>query len=243
MAIGMVMRAARAAPHMQASQEVRVAERQAACGGEADARAEAARAEFRDMFVSLVDPAGLLDMDRCSETAGRMRDVASGAGYAAGETMAAALCDIFAGARDIVNRPVEDGALNCTYVAFQSIMPALYETAEAYRDGRDSEPVGELEWVRGSISRLRATADARREYLRGADPPGSRLTGLSVYHRGQMCRDVVRKEQERLRAWFAAQGDDPVFPPKFVSIDEFLGEFGDTSISSAELLDDFRGKS
>ena len=209
----------------------------------ADAKVAAARAEFRDMFVSLVDPAGLLDMDKCSETAGRMRDAASSAGYGAGEAMAAMLCDIFAGAKDIVDRPVEDGALHSTYVAFQSIMPALYETAEAYRDGRGSEPIGELEWVRGSISRLRATADARREYLRAADPPGSRLTGLSVYHRGQVCRDVVRKEQEALRAWFAAQGDDPVFPPKFVSIDEYLGEFADLSISSAELLDDFRGKS
>ena len=209
----------------------------------ADAKAAAARAEFRDMFVSLVDPAGLLDMDTCSETARRMGDVASGAGYAAGETMAAALCDIFAGIRDIANRTVDDGALNYTYVAFQSLMPALYEAAEAYRDGRDSEPVGELEWVRGSVSSLRAKADAYREYLRGADPPGSRLTGLSVYHRGKICRDMVRKEQEEARAWFAAQGDDPVFPPKFVSIDEYLGEFADLSISSAELLDDFRGKS
>ena len=208
----------------------------------ADTRAAAARAEFRDMFVSLVDPAGLLDMDRCSETARRMGDVASGAGYAAGETMAAALCDIFAGIRDIANRPVEDGALNCTYVAFQSMMPALYETAEAYRDGRDSEPVGELEWVRGSISRLRATADARREYLRGADPPGSRLTGLSVYHRGKMCRDMVRKEQEELRARSVERGEDPIFPPDPGSVDEFLGELGDPSISSAELLDDYRGK-
>ena len=239
MAIG----AACAAPYMQASQEVRVAERQAASGGEAGARAEAARAEFRDMFVSLVDPAGLLDMARCSETAGRMRDAASGAGYAAGETMAAILCDIFAGAKDIVDRPVEDGALNCTYVAFQSIMPALYETAEAYRDGRDSEPIGELEWVRGSISRLRATADARREYLGGADPPGSRLTGQSAHHRGQVCRDVVRKEQEALRARSVERGEDPVFPPKFVSIDEYLGEFADLSTSSAELLDKFRGRS
>ena len=208
----------------------------------ADAKAAAARAEFRDMFVSLVDPAGLLDMDRCSETARRMQDVASGAGYAAGEAMAVALCDIFAGAKDIVNRPVEDGALHSTYVAFQSIMPALYETAEAYRDGRGSEPVGELEWVRGSISRLKDTADARREYLRGADPPGSRLNGLSVYHRGKICRDVVRKEQEELRARSVARGEDPVFPPKFVSIDEFLGEFADPNISSAEMVDAYRGK-
>ena len=211
-------------------------------GGGADAGIEAAKAEFRRLFVSLVDPAGLLDMDRCAETGRRMRDVASGAGYAAGETMAAALCYIFAGIRDIVNRPVEDGALHSTYVAFQSMMPALYETAEAYRDGRDSEPVGELEWVRGSISRLRATANARREYLRGADPPGSRLTGLSVYHRGQICRDVVRKEQEEVRAWFVAQGVDPIFPPVPGSIDEFLGEFADPNISSAEMVDDYRGK-
>ena len=230
---------------MQASQEVRIAGMQEPGGATKAAAAEAAaaRAEFRDMFVSLVDPAGLLDMDRCSETARRMRGVASSAGYAAGETMAAALCDIFAVTRDIVNRPVDDGALHSTYVAFQNMMPALYDTAEAYRDGRDSEPVGDLERIREKVSRLRVKADARREYLRGADPPGSRLTGQSVYHRGQMCRDVVRKEQERLRAWSAEQGEDPVFPSKFVSIDEFLGEFGDPSISSAEMLDDFRGKS
>ena len=230
---------------MQASQEVRMAGMREPGGATKSAAAEVAavRAEFRDMFVSLVDPAGLLDMDRCSETAKRMRDVASSAGYGVGETMAAALCDIFAGAKEIVDRPVEDGALNCTYVAFQSMMPALYETAEAYRDGRDSEPIGELEWVRGSISRLRATADARREYLRGADPPGSRLTGQSVHHRGQMCKDVVRKEQEELRAWSVERGEDPVFPSKFVSIDEFFGEPCDPSISSAEMLDDFRGKS
>ena len=227
---------------MQAAQEARTAERQAARGGGAEARAEAARAEFRDMFVSLVDPAGLLDMDRCSETAMRMRDMASGAGYAAGETMAAALCDIFAGAKDIVNRPVEDGALHSTHVAFQNIMPALYETAEAYRDGRGSEPVGELKRIRDTVFRLRATADARREYLRGADPPGSRLTGLSVYHRGQICRDVVRKEQEALRARSVERGEDPVFPPPPKHIDEFFGEPCDPGISSAEMVDDYRGK-
>ena len=229
---------------MQASQEVRMAGMQEPGGATKAAAAEAAaaKAEFRDMFVSLVDPAGLLDMDRCSETAGRMREVASSAGYAAGETMAAALCDIFAGIRDIVNRPVDDGALNYTYIAFQSMMPALYDTAEAYRDGRDSEPIGELEWVRGSVSRIRAKADAYREYLRGADPPGSRLTGLSVYYRGKICRDMVRKEQEELRARSVARGEDPVFPPDPGSIDDFLGELGDPSISSAEMLDDYRGK-
>ena len=230
---------------MQASQEVRTAGRagrQAPSGGDAATAAVEIRAEFRDMFVSLVDPAGLLDMEKCIETAGRMKDAASRAGYGAGETMASALCDIFVDIRDIVNRPVDDGALHSTHVAFQNIMPALYETAEAYRDGRDSEPVGELERIRDLLSGLRAKADARREYLRGADPPGSRLTGLSVYYRDKMCRDVVREAQEEIRAQQKAWGVDPVFPPDPGSIDDLFGEPCDPNISSAEMLADYRGK-
>ena len=228
---------------MQASQEVRTAGRagrQAPSGS--DAAVAKTRAEFRDMFVSLVDPAGLLDMEKCIETAGRMRDAAQRAGYGAGETMASALCDIFADTCDIVNRPVEDGALCSTHVAFQNIMPALYDTAWAYKDGRDSEPVGELERIRGLISGLRTDTDALRERLRRADPPGSGLTGLSVYYRGRICRDVVREAQEEIRAQQKAWGVDPVFPPHPGSIDDLFGEPCDPSISSAEMLADYRGK-
>ena len=232
---------------MQASQEVRAAGRagrQAPSGGGAAAATASAelRAEFRDMFVSLVDPAGLLDMEKCIETAGRMRDAAQRAGYGAGERMASALCDIFADTCDIVNRPVDDGALCSTHVAFQNIMPALYDTAWAYKDGRDSEPVGELERIRGLISGLRTDTDALRERLRRADPPGSGLTGLSVYYRGRICRDLVREEQEAIRTRQRARGVDPVFPPPPKSIDEFLGEPCDPNISSAEMLNDYRGK-
>ena len=229
---------------MQASQEVRTAGRpgrQAPSGGDTAAATEI-RAEFRDMFVSLVDPAGLLDMEKCIETAGRMRDAAQRAGYGAGETMASALCDIFVDIRDIVNRPVEDGALHSTHVAFQNIMPALYDTAWAYKDGRDSEPVGELERIRDLISGLRTDTDALRERLRRADPPGSGLTGLSVYYRGRICRDVVREAQEEIRAKDRARGVDPVFSPWPGSIDELFGEPCDPSISSAEMLADYRGK-
>ena len=210
--------------------------------GDVAAQAADLRSEFRDMFVSLVDPAGLLDMERCAKTAEKMRDAAQRAGYGAGETMASALCAIFADTCDIVNRPVDDGALCSTHVAFQNIMPALYETAEAYRDGRDSEPVGELERIRDLLSGLRTDTDALRERLRRADPPGSGLTGLSVYYRGRICRDVVREDQEKIRARERARGVDPVFPPKPKYIDEFFGEPCDPSISSAEMLADYRGK-
>ena len=230
---------------MQASQEVRAAEgakRQVSRNGDAAAQAADLRSEFRDMFVSLVDPAGLLDMERCAKTAEKMRDAAQRASYGAGERIASALCAIFADTYDIVNRPVEDGALHSTHVAFQNIMPALYDTAWAYKDGRDSEPVDELERVRGLVSGLRAKADARREYLRGADPPGSRLTGLSVYYRGRICRDVVKEAQEEIRARDRARGVDPVFSPWPGSVDELFGEPCDPNISSAEMLADYRGK-
>ena len=169
-------------------QSVRDADRAAPRGD-----AAAARSEFGAMFVSLAGPAGLLDMEKCLEVAGRMGDAASRSGYGAGERMAASLAGIFADVAEIVNRPVDDGALDSTYDAFRSMMGVLFGAGEEYRSGGDPEPAGRLEEVREDVARFRSWADARREKLRKADPPGSGLVGLSLLHRGQICRDVVRE--------------------------------------------------
>ena len=172
------------------------------------------RAEFREMFVSLVDPAGLLDMDRCGRTAGLMADSASRSGYRADARMASLLIGIFADMADIVNRPVEDGALGHTQIGFRHMIGVLYDTARAYRAGGDAEPVGELEEARAAIAKLRIKADARRERMRAAGPPGAGLSGLDRCYMGRLCRDVVRKAQEGVRERAKARGHDPIFPPK-----------------------------
>ena len=172
------------------------------------------RAEFREMFVSLVDPAGLLDMDRCGRTAGLMADSASRSGYQAGGRMASLLAGIFADMADIVNRPVEDGALGHTQNGFFHMINVLYDTAKAYRAGGDVEPVGELEAARAAIAKLRLEADAYREYVRAAGPPGAGLSGLDRCYMGRLCRDVVRKAQEGVREQEKAWGHDPIFPPE-----------------------------
>ena len=123
--------------------------------------------------------------------------------------MAASLAGIFADVAEIVNRPVDDGALYSTYNAFRSMMGVLFGAGEEYRSGGDPEPAGRLEEVREDVARFRSWADARRENLRKADPPGSGLVGLSRLHRGRICRDVVREEQERARAENEALGFDP----------------------------------
>ena len=68
-------------------QEVDAVARRRGSSG-ATAAADGGRAEFRGLFVSLVDPAGLLDMERCGEIAARMGEAASGSGYRAGARMA-----------------------------------------------------------------------------------------------------------------------------------------------------------
>ena len=229
---------------MRASQEQEAAGRQ---GGRAAAIADAAaaadgKAEFKELFVSLVDPAGLLDMERCAETVGQMRRVALGSGYREGAKMSSILADIFADTADIVGRPVDDGALYYTTIASRHIMEVLYETAEAYRDGKECEPVGSLEEVRDSVARLRSAADEYREELRGADPPGSGLVGLDAWYKGRICKDVIRKEHEEARAHHIERGHDPIFPPVPRPISEILGDNYDPDISSADMIDIARGK-
>ena len=201
---------------MQAAQKE--AGRAARRGGRGDGVAAAAvadgRAEFREMFVSLVDPAGLLDMDRCGRTAGLMADSASRSGYRAGAKMASLLAGIFADMADISSRPVEDGALGHTQIGFRHMIGVLYGTARAYRDGGDAEPVGELEEARAAIAKLRIKADVRRERMRAAGPPGAGLSGLDRCYMGRLCRDVVRKAQEGVREQEKAWGHDPIFPPE-----------------------------
>ena len=200
------------------------------------------RAEFRNLFVSLVDPAGLLDTERCGELAGRMREAATRSNYDAGARMASALEGIFADTADIVDRPVEDGALHWTYLAFRDMIGALIETAEAYRDGKDPEPVTKLEEVRRNVARYRSEADEDRESLRNADPPGSGLSKFSELYRGKICRDVIRESQEKVRAYFKSRGYDVIFPPKPKPVSELFGEYDDPNISSADMIAEMRGR-
>ena len=172
------------------------------------------RAEFKEMFISLVDPAGLLDMEKCSRTACLMADSASRSGYRAGAKMASLLAGIFADMADIVNRPVEDGVLGHTQNGFFHMIGVLYDTARAYRAGGNAEPVGELEEARAAIAKLRLEVDACREQVRAAGPPGAGLSGLDRCYMGKLCRDVVRKAQEGVRERAKARGHDPIFPPE-----------------------------
>ena len=204
--------------------------------------AAAAKSEFGAMFVSLAGPAGLLDMEKCLEVAGRMGAAASRSGYGAGERMAASLAGIFADVAEIVNRPVDDGALDSTYDAFRSMMGVLFGAGEEYRSGGDPEPAGRLEEVREDVARFRSWADARREKLKRADPPGSGLVGLSRLHRGRVCRDVVREEQEQARAENEALGFDPIFPAKIRPVSDFFGEYDDPNITSADMVAELRGR-
>ena len=221
------------------------------------------RAEFREMFVSLVDPAGLLDMERCSRTAALMREAASRSGYEAGAKMASILEDIFADTADIANRPVEDGALRHTHVAFRNIIWVLHSTAELYRNGRceepiykekdgtpfpfwmpvsnDPEPVAKLEEVRKTVADLRSKADAYREKLRAADPPGSGLDMYTASYKGSICRDLVREDIEKVRAEYRARGVDPIFPPRPKPLDEHFKKCDGPIWSSAEIIAWARG--
>ncbi len=192
------------------------------------------------MFVSLIDPLGLHDMEKCGRIAARMGEVSSRSGYHMGVRMASLLADIFADAADIVGRPVEDGALHLTTVAYREAMAVLYGTAVSYRGGGDGEPVGDLEKLRGKIAAIRAKADALRARLRAADPPGSGLPKIDTWYKGRICRDVAREDIEEVRAWFKAAGEDPIFPPEPKCIDDLFGELG-PGLSSAETVSMMRG--
>ena len=98
------------------------------------------------MFVSLAGPAGLLYMEECLKLAGRMGDAASRSGYGAGARMASALAGIFADMADIANRSVDDGALDWTYDAFQSMMGVC--TTRARRTGTAGTPSRSAGWRR-----------------------------------------------------------------------------------------------
>ena len=172
-----------------------------------------AKAEFRELFVSLVDPAGVLDTERAGRIAAEMEEKAARAGYDKGARMARLLADMFVDVASIVNRPVEDGALHSTLTAFRKMMTLLYSNAESYRDGGDGEPVAELEELRESAASLRARADRRREKLRAADLPGSGLDKFESLYRGRICKEVVSKRIEKLRAEDVARGVDPIFTP------------------------------
>ena len=130
---------------MQAVQH-REAEQTAGRAGVQPAAAADGRAKFREMFVSLVDPAGLVDMDTCGKTAALMEEEASRSGYKAGAKMASTLAAIFADMKEIAGRTVDDGAMGPTDIAYREIMEVLYDTAEAYRAGEGAEP--EAPWWR-----------------------------------------------------------------------------------------------
>ena len=172
------------------------------------------RAEFRELFVSLVDPSGLLDMKRCGKIAARMSESATRSGYGAGARMASLLADIFADAADVVDRPAEDGALHQTAIAYRETGAVLYDTVVSYMGSGGGEPVGALVELRRSIAVLRSEADARRARLGAADPPGLGLPKLDMLYRGKVYRDVVREDMEEIRARHEACGEEPIFPPK-----------------------------
>ena len=225
---------------------VDTAQRQEQKGGEAARRDRAAAAdggaEFRELFVSLVDPAGVLDMKRCGETARRMREAAARSGYRSGVRMSFLLADIFADAGDIVDRPVEDGALHHTTFAYREIMTRLYDAAESYREGGTGEPVGELEELRKRVAVLRSEADAYRAELAAADPPGSGLVKFDTLFRGKICKDVIKKGIEGVRAERKADGEDPIFPPERETLEEIFARCDEPMWSSAEMIDWERGK-
>ena len=199
------------------------------------------RAEFREMFVSLVDPAGMLDMEKCAETAAQMGRAARESGYGAGAAMSSVMADIFADVDDVAGRPVEDGVLCLTYNASYWMMGVLRDTAEAYRGGGDDEPVGRLEEVRERIAGIRSEADRVQEEVRGADPPGSGLLPIDECHRDKICRDVIREEQEEFRAQKRAQGHDPIFPPKPRTLTEVLGDKYNPDMTSVDMMDISKG--
>ena len=226
---------------MQAGQEQ--AEEAAQRSAGSAATSTDGRAEFKELLVSLVDPAGLLDMERCGGTAALMEGEASRSGYTAGTKMSRLFAEIFADIDHIAGMPVEDGVLSHASVAVRHMKEVLFETADAYRDGRDAEPIGELEEARAAVAILRAEADARGKAVRAAGgPPGAVLPDSDKRHIGRACRDVLREIIERVRAERRELGVDPIFAPKPKMIDDCLGDADDPNLSVAEWLDMARGK-
>ena len=224
---------------MQAVQRQEQESGEAAGRGRVIAAADA-RAEFRELFVSLVDPAGVLDTERAGRIAAEMEEKAARAGYDKGARMARLLADTFVDVASVVNRPVEDGALHSTLTAFRKMMTLLYRNAESYRDGGDGEPVAELEELRESAASLRSRADRRRERLRAADPPGSGLGKFESLYRGRICKEVVSKRIEKLRAEDVANGEDPIFTP-IESISDIVASCEGTW-SADEIIEWSRGR-
>ena len=190
--------------------------------------------------MSLVDPAGVLDTDRAGEIASKMEEAASRAGYSSGARMARILAETFADEAEIVDRPVEDGSLRHTLVAFRKTMTLLCRTAESYRDGGVGEPVAELEELRKSVARLRSGADASRAEMRAADPPGSALDKFDALYRGRICKSVTSDDIERIRAEDVANGVDPISTP-IEPIDDVIARCEGTW-SAVEIMDWSRGK-
>ena len=210
--------------------------------GQAAAGADG-RALFKEMFVSLVDPAGLVDTDKCGRTAALMEEASSRSGYVAGARMSCLLAGIFADVGHIAGRQVEDGVLDHAFVAAQCMMDALLGAAEACREGGDAEPIGELEEARDGVARLRSEADSHREETRAQDgPPGAALPDSDQKYIGRTCRDVIKEDIVEIRADRARRGVDPVFPPKPKMMDDLLGDADDPNLSVADWLDIVRGK-
>ena len=201
------------------------------------------RAEFKERLVSLVDPAGLMDMGRCGRTAALMEDESSRAGYAAGVRMSRLWAAIFADIDYIACMPVEDGVLGHAEIAVRHMKEVLFATSDAYRDGRDSEPIAEMEEARDAVALLRAEADERAEAVRAAGgPPGAALPDSDKKHIGRACRDVMREYIERVRADLRELGVNPIFPPKPRPIEDCFGDADDPNLSVLDWLAMERGE-
>ena len=201
------------------------------------------RAEFKERLVSLVDPAGLMEMDRCGGTVVLMERESSRAGYAAGVRMSRLWAGIFADIDYIAGMPVEDGVLGHATVAVRHMKEVLFATSDAYRDGRDAEPIAELEEARDAVALLRAEADECAEAVRAAGgPPGAALPDSDKKYIGRACRDVMREYIERVRADLRELDVDPIFPPKPRPIEDHFGDADDPNLSSADWIGIMRGR-
>ena len=201
------------------------------------------RAEFKERLVSLVDPAGLMDMGRCGRTASLMESEASRAGYAAGVRMSRLWAVIFADIDYIAGKPVEDGVLGHAEIAVRHMKEVLFATSDAYRDGRDAEPIAELEHARDAVALLRAEADECAEATRAAGgPPGAALPDSDKKYIGRACKDVIREYIERVRADLRELGEDPIFPSKPKPIEECFGDADDPNLSVLDWLAMERGE-
>ena len=226
---------------MQAGQEQKVG--QAARRSAGSVAVTDGRAEFKERLVSLVDPAGLMDMGSCGRTAALMEDESSRAGYAAGVRMSRLWAAIFADIDYIAGMPVEDGVLDHAYIAVRHMKEVLFAMSDAYRDGRDAEPIAEMEEARDAVALIRAEADERAEAVRAAGgPPGAALPDSDKKHIGRACRDIIREDIERVRAERREFGEDPIFPSKPKPIEDCFGDADDPNLSVDDWLDIMKGR-